>query len=156
MITEHFISPELSIPIINEQYFCSRRDPVREASAWANLHTKEIEQADKIVVLGLGAGFHLHFIPRGKEVYFVEFEQALIERFEKICPDSIAKPLTSVGQLKGARILKFQPAIANSAELYQAIANYPSINIKVIAEMLKHYPALEEVKCWNSLRELVV
>jgi hypothetical protein len=156
MIEEVRLSVDLSIPQINGLFFCSRRDPVREAVQWTNVHREAIEQSEKITVVGLGAGFHLHFIPRDKEVCFIEREASLIERFQKLYPDSQARPLESLEFFEGSMVLLFRPALSLHEEFYRELMATPQLNIKLIEGLFPLSAVNEEQKTWKTLKELVV
>lgn len=163
MIEEVKLTGEISIPSVDGDFFCSRRDPIREAVQWYTIHREKIEKAERIVVVGLGAGFHIHFIPRDKTVVFIERRSELIQRFKALYPDSHAQEIQSLEDLESSEVLFFKPAfgsqLADDFIFYQSLESThdrgEKMNIKLIEGLFSQSVANNEVKSWRILRELV-
>lgn len=111
------------LPALEGRLFCSRRDPVKESEVWYQSNQRAIESAGPLVVLGLGAGFHLLQIDPDRDVYVIELRPELIEIFER--RDLPVKPrIHFVGsdfELE-ATVLEFRPAWMGIEEKYQALS----------------------------------
>ncbi len=155
MIEEISLGSDISIPVIDGRYFCSRRDPIREAVQWYKQNQELIEKASRVTVLGLGAGFHIHFIPRDIEVCYVAQEPELISRFQQLYPDSRARKLESLEFYKKSSVIPFRPSQTGHEELYNLFLKKESLNIKIIERLFSQKSANSEVKVWKTLREFV-
>jgi hypothetical protein len=116
-LVEHHLGNGVSIPSIAEYCFCSRRDPVREAELW--LQRQKI--SGPVLVLGLGAGFHIQALPVELEIHVIELRPALVERWQRI-----NKRLLKIHDPKidfCGEILEFRPAWSGLEIQYQEISN---------------------------------
>ncbi len=153
---EVFLTNDFYVPSLNGRLFCSRRDPIREAVQWYQLNKEKIENADRITIIGLGAGFHLHLIPRDKLVCYVELEPDLIDRFRRLYPDSQAFPLQSIEFLENSEVLSFRPAQIGNEEIYRPLEDKSQLNIKLIGALIEKMKIQNiESTQWLVLRELV-
>lgn len=155
MIEEVSLGSDISIPMIHGRFFCSRRDPIREAVQWFKQNQDIMARSSRVTVLGLGAGFHIHFIPRDIEVCFVEQEPELVARFQQLYPDSRARSLQSLEFYKTSEIIPFRPAQTGHEELYNLFLNKDALNIKIIERLFAQKSENNEVKVWKTLREFV-
>ena len=76
------------LPAIEGRFFCSRRDPMREALSWQQAHERVLKSASRVVILGLGAGFHLQNWPFTKDLTVVELRPQLIQLWSQLHPEA--------------------------------------------------------------------
>lgn len=180
------LSNQVTVPSIEGRYFCSRRDPLQEAQKWFESVERSCQGQSEILVLGLGAGFHLlPLFELGSQIFVFEAEPLLKEawplkgKLQFVDSDIQTKAL----------VLEFRPAWAGNDNAYlqasrkfrgsdvqslkdqaenqdlwilaQSLekSQWPEnfeISIKEIAEMIPKENQTEEARMWRALRELVL
>lgn len=173
------------IPSIEGLIFCSARDPLKEARKWLESVRNSCRGQKEVVVLGLGAGFHvLALLKMGLQVSVFEARKELIEGWP--LKDSVS--FIDQNQMTDAIVLEFRPAWTGSEAMYleaskrlrgvqvgslrnhaeekgmwilsQAleISDLPDgleISIKEIVEIIPKENQTEEARLWRALREMV-
>ena len=111
------------LPQTQGKLYCSRRDPVKEASNWFCHHQESINQAEHIIILGLGAGFHLLNFESTQQVTVVELNPQLIEVFEgRQHPSKPQIQYLEGGGNREGTVLEFRPAWVGNEERYEAVS----------------------------------
>jgi hypothetical protein len=176
----------VAIPSLDGVVFCASRDPISEAQKWFKAIERSCEQHEEIVVLGLGAGFHLlPLLQLNKKIYVYEIQSQLVHAWplkEKIqfIPEDFQtqalvlefRPSWSGNEKKYTEIsrrlrgnealgLKRQAEMKDLWILAQAletslIPENLEISIKEIVGMIPIDNQSEEARMWRALRELVV
>ncbi len=114
--------PGLKLPSIEGRFFCSRRDPAREAVAWFKAQQFLLSDIETVVILGLGAGLHLAAFPENIKVHVLELRSELIDFWRQANPDSLAIVHQNIENLPETLILEFRPAWSGMEEAYQAFS----------------------------------
>lgn len=80
----------LLVPVVNEVHLHSIYDPEKEAESFADKNIEKIQKNDKILILGLGFGYHVKAIEekmkqfhRTYEIVVLEPDQELIKEYKK-------------------------------------------------------------------------
>lgn len=111
------------VPSLEGRLFCSRRDPVRESEAWFSNHSRLISDAESVLVLGLGAGFHLMQFERQRKVHVLELRLELIDLFlQRNLPCKPQIEFVSVDTTLEATVLEFRPAWLGFEKEYTAVS----------------------------------
>jgi hypothetical protein len=127
------------VPSKEGRLYCSRRDPVKESEKWYQDNERAIQSARQILVLGLGAGFHLlHFSPE-QEIYVLELDQELIDLFlSRELPIKPKIHFVSSGAALDATVLEFRPAWLGKEDLYESLSlqfrNLTAASLRQMAE----------------------
>jgi hypothetical protein len=124
-LIEELIMPNgIKLPSIDGGFFCSRRDPVREALSWLKAQERFLSPSSSVVILGLGAGFHLQLLPSSihSQIQVIELRPELIERWKKLNPDSKIPIVSTESEILGATILDFRPAWTGSEAAYENLS----------------------------------
>lgn len=115
----------LNVPAFGGRLFCSRRDPIKESEIWFQKNEMSIRSAQKILILGLGAGFHLlNFEPK-QEIYVLELDSGLIDIFmQRDLPTrpriQFIKPDSEIE----ATVLEFRPAWLGMEAEYERASRF--------------------------------
>jgi hypothetical protein len=125
-LVELTLANGLMLPSIDGGFFCSRRDPVREASLWLKAQERFLSTASPIIILGLGAGFHLQLLPAHykSHVQVVELRPELIELWTSFNPDSELRIISTAPDVVGATVLEFRPAWIGLEESYENLSRH--------------------------------
>jgi hypothetical protein len=99
----------MKVPTIGELYFCSRRDPLKEAQAWLQANRQILESSSEVIILGLGAGFHIQLLEERPRTTVVELRSELASAWQAFHPDFQIPVLANHG-LTTAQVLEFRPA----------------------------------------------
>lgn len=159
------------IPSLDGRIFCSKRDPKKEAQVWYHSQIPFLKGANQILILGLGAGFHLQkilqseFLP--EQVIVVENHQELVDQWIKQngteFADRVGKiqfvvgnaPLTE-DQIQKSLTLEFRPAWFGNENFYQDLSNrLRKPSIKEVVSHLSIHDQSKHAKIWRALQELV-
>lgn len=161
------IEPEAVVPSIEGRLLCSARDPKREAQVWWQKTSVEVHSYSSVVVLGLGAGFHLNELLISAQhlsvVFVVEKEVEIVTAWQKKNPRFSSQvqflPVGDELQMsppKDVGILEFRPAWVGNEKFYTDISNsLRGSTIHQIVEALGPLDQSNEAKIWRALRELV-
>lgn len=79
----------LTVPVINGVYLHSIYNPIKEAEAFANGHEPNLKVKNRVLVLGLGFGYHIEEIAKILNKYHNEFEIVILEPNQKLVEDFI-------------------------------------------------------------------
>lgn len=124
-IVELTLSQGCAVPSIEGRFFCSRRDPMREALSWLQAHERLLKSASRVIVLGLGAGFHLENWKFTKDLTVVELRPQLIERWTRLRPQAAA-PIRFRSELNEAAldqtVIEFRPAWNGLESEYETLS----------------------------------
>ena len=164
----------LKVPIINGKGLCSRIDPILEANSWVKNNESIFSWADRIVVVGLGAGFHitrLADIFRNKRIVVLEINQDLINHFQSSfeTPNNVEIRLTKLQrdhfadlpEVDGRTVVvPFRAAFNESPNTYNAllISTLEGPKVKLNLALLSAYPnvsAEKNVKIHNLMGALL-
>ncbi len=80
----------LTVPVINEVFLHSIYNPIKEAEAFAETHSKSLAYKDKIIVLGLGFGYHVEQLAKILNRNHNSFEILIVEPNSKLVDDFIS------------------------------------------------------------------
>jgi hypothetical protein len=112
------------VPALEGRLFCSRRDPVKESEIWFRGQSKLISGAQNILILGLGAGFHLMHFETDRKVFVLELRHELIELFQqRDLPDKPQVEFVTATTELEATVLEFRPAWQGLEKEYSEISS---------------------------------
>ena len=77
----------LTVPVINGVYLHSIYNPTREATTFAQSNEKTLKLKSRIIVLGLGFGYHIEEIARVMNKYHSQYEIIVIEPNKRLVSD---------------------------------------------------------------------
>lgn len=159
----------VQVPSLDGRLFCSGRDPHREARAWFAIELPFLRGSSDVLVLGLGAGFHILEILQSDscpdQLWVVEKQIELVDFWKKQngqkalhCQMQFLSSDTDLEQrcFPETPILEFRPAWAGQEDFYQNLSNIlrgPSV--KELASKLSGQDQTRPAKIWRALRELV-
>jgi len=164
------LSSGLQVPSRDGRFLCSQRDPQREAQNWMDMHRQFCTFGDVIVVMGLGAGFHLDLLLKEfstLRVDVIELCPVLIESWTEKNPDAkdrvnflSSSDLSEFELVKQKMpvILDYRPAQWGLEGQYQRIFEFllgGDVSIKNIAQDLSVNDQSLDAKTWRALEELV-
>lgn len=113
------------VPSLQGRLFCSRRDPVKEAETWCRQVEASYQSAKAVLILGLGAGFHIVTLPPREKVFVLELRQDLIEMFSIRNPEfSSQVQFISPETEWDATVLEFRPAWLGLEKEYSFYSRY--------------------------------
>ncbi len=115
----------MRVPSLQGRLFCSRRDPVKESESWYKAHELVIQEANEILVLGLGAGFHLLAFEPHRKIHVLELNPELIAIFQSL--DLPIKPdihFVSADTQLEATVVEFRPAWLGNENQYQELSRH--------------------------------
>lgn len=112
----------LTVPTFEGLFFCSRRNPLSEADSWALANKKKIESDQKLIILGLGAGFHMQHLKDRPETYVIELREELIQAWEKYNPHFKVHFIEGDGHDLQALPMDFRPAWSGRELSYEKIS----------------------------------
>jgi hypothetical protein len=78
-----------TVPVINGVYLHSIYNPLKEAEAFVNSKKKNLQYKNKVLVLGLGFGYHVEEISKLLECSNKDFEIIVLEPNERLVKDFI-------------------------------------------------------------------
>jgi hypothetical protein len=124
----------LLVPSINGNYLCSQVDPIREACRW--LAIQSLQRHDMVVVMGLGAGYHVLELAKAfplKQIIAFELFDELIIQFARFggqppnlsvthfdSPESLLKEkLFEDMAINRIKVVSFLPACQPALPAYQ-------------------------------------
>lgn len=88
MIEIEYTKKGLPVPIVNGIYLHSNLDPIKEAKTFVDAHLNKINSSEKLLILGLGFGYHIKEIndyldnnKLKKEILILEPNKDLIKKF---------------------------------------------------------------------------
>lgn len=99
-----------TLPSIDGRFFCSRRDPEREALSWLKANEGLFSLSSNVVILGLGAGFHVQNFPGVKQLTVVELRSQLVDRWKWQVSRSDIQVVSALESSDEAVVLEFRPA----------------------------------------------
>lgn len=79
----------LTVPVINGVYLHSIYNPIKEAEAFAKGHEQNLIIKNKVLVLGLGFGYHIEEIAKILNTHHKTFEIVILEPNQKLVEDFI-------------------------------------------------------------------
>jgi hypothetical protein len=180
-ISEHLING-LNVPSLDGDLFCSSRDPIREANAWVASIAKLVQPKSKVLVLGLGAGFHIQaFREKFPQTPFriLELIPQIAHRHPGLSQWIDLEIPSNVEIDTELLILEFRPAWLGLENEYLEIqrnllhqnpksfcsaaqtagltftATAKDFQIKALDWIFNPENQSEEIKIWRALRELV-
>ncbi len=129
-------------PSIEGRTFCSKYDPEKEASDWWAGIKGHMDSQFPVVVLGLGAGFHLSVILADsnapKSVYAIDFREELVNHWKVQNVDRASKVVflnahSDLSFIASAfpQVVFFRPAFSGLE------AEFEEIHRKLIGENIK-------------------
>ncbi|MAX66469.1 MAG: hypothetical protein QF441_11715 [Bacteriovoracaceae bacterium] len=80
----------LTVPIINGVYLHSIYNPAKEAEAFANSQEKNLKYKNKVLILGLGFGYHIEEIAKKLNSMHSNYEIIILEPNKRLVEDFIA------------------------------------------------------------------
>lgn len=80
----------LTVPVINEVFLHSIYNPIKEAEAFAETHSKSLAYKNKIIVLGLGFGYHVEQLAKILNRNHNSFEILIVEPNSMLVDDFIS------------------------------------------------------------------
>lgn len=123
----------------------SKYDPMRDVESWVHKHSKRLVPSEKIVVVGMGAGYHIKFLTEifdCSAVQVIEFNRDFYNWFQN-------SPFYSdIKALKNVSIHLFERL--NSEEKYNVFQNVHSWNILIHESSLKLMPDQ-----YNEIKQLL-
>lgn len=131
------VNEGVKVPTFEGRYFCSRKNPLKEAEVWISTHQKTLGSQDNIVILGLGAGFHIQLLQDRPNTFVIELEEELVKAWKQY-NSHIQIPVQSQPFPVNAKILEFRPAWsgreAQYAELSKNLRRVTASSLKQEAE----------------------
>ncbi len=102
----------MRLPTLDGRFFCSRRDPKREAQSWLQSQRRLISENKTLVVLGLGAGFHIEALQAAvtNPIHVIELRPELIGHWQIHNSESKIQVSPSIVPSENLQILEFRPA----------------------------------------------
>ncbi len=122
-LIELTIENELKLPSIEGRLFCSRRNPEREAALWIENHRQVLKSAQAVLVLGLGAGFHLAALPKQLKIQVIELRPPLIARWQAMGASENLQIIDAADiEISETPVLEFRPAWSGLESQYEALS----------------------------------
>ena len=140
----------------SQMSLCSRVDPVKEAERWVDRCSGDVKEAQAILVVGVGCGYHLKCLVdrfRGKKIYALDVEPSVLDAVHQIhrldlcsvrfLQASSASNLLENSQLKSVLaerhvILKFGPATQlyqdNYDDIHRALLGRNEVGLQLLAQ----------------------
>ncbi len=133
------------IPVINNIPLHSKINPNREAASFA----KDVKERNKVIVLGLGFGYHLvDLIDQSKILAVIEPDQQLINNYKTSKKDQSFNILT--GDVEG--VLKKLEASIQDLDVKNIIFKVHNPSIKIRPDL--YQPYFQTIKHWLERRLL--
>ncbi len=159
----------IQVPTLEGRQFCSGRDPIREARTWFGMELPFLINSTDVLVLGLGAGFHIQEILWSEhcphQLWVVEKNGELVDLWKKENKHETRNQKIQFLSLetdfdkhpfREALILEFRPAWTGNDEFYQQLSkNLRGPSIKEKISQLSALDQTQPAKIWRALRELV-
>lgn len=111
----------LKVPTFEGTYFCSRKDPIKEAQTWLQSHRAVLESNDSVIILGAGAGFHLQLLNNRPNTFAIELHSELLKAWSQYNSEISIPVFGSADRLSG-RVLEFRPAWNGNTDKYEILA----------------------------------
>ena len=86
----------LTVPVINGVFLHSIYNPVKEAEAFIESQLENLKYKNKILILGLGFGYHVEEVEKKLESFHKEYEIIVLEPNKRLIEDYIAS--TPIGK----------------------------------------------------------
>ena len=80
----------LTVPVMNGVYLHSIYNPVKEAEAFIDGHAETLKYKNKVLVLGLGFGYHVEEIARHLNSHHGDYEIIILEPNQRLIDDFIS------------------------------------------------------------------
>ncbi|MEZ0391025.1 MAG: hypothetical protein ACAH59_02340 [Pseudobdellovibrionaceae bacterium] len=139
----------LKVPTFEGLYFCSRKNPLKEAESWILINEKILKEPGPLAILGLGAGFHLQLLKDRPETFVIELRPELIAAWTQFDSHFPIKLLSEPNEWQG-KVIDFRPAWngleSEYAELFENLRglsrkalmrNAEAQDLWILAEALK-------------------
>lgn len=111
----------VEVPTFDGIYLCSRRNPLKEAEAWVLANKKALDSNDPVIILGLGAGFHLQILKNRPNTYVLELRSELASAWNQYNWHYPVQFVTAE-PFPAAITLDFRPAWAGLEKEYEALS----------------------------------
>lgn len=116
----------LTVPVINGVYLHSIYNPAKEAEAFIKNHEKNLKYKNRILVLGLGFGYHIEEIAKILNKEHGEYEIVVLEPNEQLLEDfNLTRPFED----KNIKIIHCKEAkeLFNSEDFINFLMKKPAI-----------------------------
>jgi hypothetical protein len=144
-LVELKIENGLKLPSIEGRFFCSRRDPKREAQSWLEAHQRKIKSNQPLIILGLGAGFHIDLLQSEIQnpIHVIELRPELVGCWKAQNPDSHILICHQATGIPFGCLLEFRPAWSGLEAEYETLSR----ELRQVSRSSLHQSA-EEQDLW--------
>jgi len=111
----------LKVPTFEGSYFCSRKNPLKEAETWVLANQSKLQSNPKVIILGLGAGFHVELLKDRPETYVIELREELIQAWKQYNSHLQIHFLSPDSEIEGLAI-DFRPAWTGNEKHYENLS----------------------------------